>query len=546
LEVVYTEVDWYQYPYTLDAANFPDVYLPTTVLTDEFVSMVSAACAQYAAVRSTKELKEVQPAIFNILRIALEALGRRPPPERRSTRLGATETLEDVSIPSGEYSVRGGRVNMSTLHSLVGEDGDDRRCRVFFRYSCQPDIEIGFRKFGHGDAHDASVGGQPLVKAVDEPQKDDEYFVAAVPPGEVKPNLGGFGADILARTQAAAYGVRLIMRVFPMLKESDLLRIFPDRHVYVPLMSTEHFYLIKVGVKESLLEGKFTIISTDRLEGDAYYRGLLSWLVWATNVVASLSEKRAELIRTEAINSWVPLSAYTTAFAHEQPGQLEPRVSFYNPIVYSSSAQRYYRIINSPWCHNGNIDMTFKDMCPELFVGWRFTRFSMSMPDLGRPLSRNDVNQLSKLKGILLKLFAKMKIISDAGYAHMDVRRPNVLLRANALGVVDVNLIDYDRVTAVGGSNVGNLESLVTPPEVDVHKTSDMWSFGIMLWHLIGIDVKKPKRAADGKSAIGEFCAMSDLVLHQERLNDFIWRCLIVDTSKRMTVDQAIEEVGRW
>jgi hypothetical protein len=69
--------------------------------------------------------------------------------------------------------------------------GNDRGCRVFFRYSCEPDIEIGFC-----DQPSDDIASDIGVKVVEKPDKDG-YFVAAAPPGEIKPILYGFDDDEL-------------------------------------------------------------------------------------------------------------------------------------------------------------------------------------------------------------------------------------------------------------------------------------------------------------------------------------------------------------
>jgi hypothetical protein len=81
----------------------------------------------------------------------------------------------------------------------------------------------------------------------------DAFRTAAALPDK-DANLRGFVTDVLWHTEAAAYSIRLIMRVFPMLSESDVLRIFPIRGVCA-VMSPKHLYIVKVGAEAQVAMG---------------------------------------------------------------------------------------------------------------------------------------------------------------------------------------------------------------------------------------------------------------------------------------------------
>jgi hypothetical protein len=68
-----------------------------------------------------------------------------------------------------------------------------------------------------------------------------------------------------------------------------------------------------------------------------------------------------------------------------------------------------------------------------------------------------------------------------------------------------------------------------------------------MLWELVGV-ADKPKRLGNDRyqSLRGRFQVMPQLASYQERIENFINRCLTVKADERLSVDEALDMVKRW
>jgi hypothetical protein len=319
--------------------------------------------------------------------------------------------------------------------------------------------------------------------------------------------------------------------------------VFEDRSVYVPLLSHHELRLIKVRVNDRLASASFRrSISTVFTDND-YYRVLMSWLVWATRVVTKLEPLKEQLNAPLPINCWVPAEAYVNSFPELANDELVPAPSYYNPIFYAKKSQRFVRIHRSMWCGNWqSIVSTIAHACPSLFVGWEFKEQAIIMPAFGDTLQPHHVDDISKLKAITTRLLEKLKVLRDAGYAHMDIRAPNVLIRND-----DVNLIDYDFSGSIESDSLMKPENPSSPPELEIHANSDMWSVGVMLWELVGVGDQPKRISATDLALQGRFQVMPQLAPYEKRIQEFIDRCGVVNPDERLSVDEALNVVTtKW
>jgi hypothetical protein len=76
------------------------------------------------------------------------------------------------------------------------------------------------------------------------------------------------------------YGLQFLLRVFPMLDEVDLITIFPDRCVYVPLLSHKQLLIVQVDPNSLVNEGLVHLTHSSTFKNGAYVKNLLIWTNW--------------------------------------------------------------------------------------------------------------------------------------------------------------------------------------------------------------------------------------------------------------------------
>jgi hypothetical protein len=437
------------------------------------------------------------------------------PTVRRFVKVSITALHEHGLIPTGRYALAGG-YNPASMARPTSSPADDRKCRIYFPHFGKPDIELSFW-----------LDNQ--FKITDDFERGQQYFTCAAPPMEVKT---AFSDNMTKRyvDQAAGHGIRWILRVFPMIAEKDVLDIFPDRCVYVPLLSNGDVYLLKIKVKELEAGGGFLTSITKKQSDDRHYvTTIMCWLVWASKVVSKLQKKEDELKALVPRNCWVPAEVFARTFRNVDAKDLIPKPSFFNPIYVHRHDRHFYRVTGSYWCGQGPIDPAKIWMqCPQLFEGWICLHDGICMPNLGDHLRRTHVDNIPKLKNVLQQLLSALKSLGDAGYAHMDLRAPNVLV--NSTG--KVTIIDYDHT-----SRFGERSHKKALPEPYVHRNSDMWWFGEMMYRILMVS------AAAGAPP---FHIMPELAAHGELIREFLERCMNADPDQRPSAQGALAEIEAW
>lgn len=219
-------------------------------------SMIEIISTQYEKIRETdytNELDHVQPVVQEFVQSAIRCF--------------------DGRLPSGSRIYTKGSKFPSTKKPPSIEDY--KHCRVYCPYSGIPDIEISI-------SIDSKEGTSPSTRSQSRPTffklpPDPSLQIdCANPPAEIKPDIIAWKNDTKQAVQAAAYGTRLMLRTFPMLPEEHLLRIFPGRVVFVPLMSHKELLLLRVNPWDTCFP-KIRVDIAGPFIGDAYIHALLLW-----------------------------------------------------------------------------------------------------------------------------------------------------------------------------------------------------------------------------------------------------------------------------
>jgi serine/threonine protein kinase len=363
--------------------------------------------------------------------------------------------------------------------------------------------------------------------------------------------------------QAAAYAFHFLLRVFPMISEENLIKIFPDRCVYTLLLSHKELILIKVDVSDFLITGKPTCYYSETFSvkgkgNETYFKYFARWIKWATDVAMNLRNLREVLNGLKPINCWVPVSSYIAEFENEINEEmekenqtdpfkvLEPDPSFFNPIYKTKS--RYYRVFCSFWCCNCKSNFGFfRSDYPYLFSGYKFPNYiCLSCPNYGDPLTHfKQKVTFANLKLILTHILTILKDFRP--YCHMDIRAPNVIVKENeGKHIQDVHLIDFDFSRKIKDTNPMARSTLEYPPETNVHQNSDMWSVGIMTWKLVSDTVSQDQLTESSFAVKESFEVKENFRDYSSDLYDFISKCVVDKPEKRLSIDDGLELLNKW
>jgi hypothetical protein len=388
---------------------------------------------------------------------------------------------------------------------------DPQQCRVLMPFSGQPDVSIWPNERRSARQMTQGASCHPVDRAL-----NDRVQVHV----EVKLDADLTGArlgDWLA--QATAYCMHYMLRVFPMVEERKLWEAFPDRRVYVPLVSPSYLYIVSVDPVSMRTDGIPKQCVCGPYQGDGFIRHLLLWCKWAMNAETQLHDVQAQLNRRMPVNSWVPASVFNPP----DPEQCIAMPSFYNPMWHDPTPSegaphgRVYRIHNSWWCANlgsqvarlvekseGGTQGERGEFLPHpfllLFRDWEADSYTMSMPyypHLRIPYMRG-------LDPTLWVIPVLEQLKKFEGWCHMDLRLANILVerkceceggcrcvektkqnesgnpRLDEQGLAVVHLIDFDFAGQCGSGHRKVPKALDTAPGIGrhpkVHPTSDMWS----------------------------------------------------------------------
>lgn len=146
-------------------------------------------------------------------------------------------------------------------------------------------------------------------------------------------------------------------------------------------------------------------------------------------------------------------------------------------------------------------------------------------------------------------LLKALKYLHDKNFVHRDLKPENLLLTSEE-NDADVKIVDFGFATEVDGENLTS--HCGTPgyiaPEIlkDMHygKTVDMWSFGVILYILLGgypPFYDKNQQMLFRKIMKGVYQFHEDYWKEvSEDAKDLISKLLVVDPAQRLTVDQAL------
>ena len=280
-----------RYCYSTTAGTGTNSQGPSVDTVEAFVRDIGSFVIKEAG---DKEVKHIQPKVHSILEAAVKRI--------------------DLKLNDYEFDFKG-----SIFHASYKMPGpqDLKKPRVFSPLSGTPDVEVkwclpGVSKF-----------------------EDFACIPAEVKPPTLKTVVLGDTTSYAHLNQTVSYGVRFLLRVFPMLAEEDLLKVFPDRNIYIPLMSNQEMVLAKISAGNIGLTGKITVEFCNIATGNPFAEMILLWVNWAVKASKELSNFSNELRNVTPINSWVPQQVFKDIFQIGESVKLVPAPSFFNPLYYS-------------------------------------------------------------------------------------------------------------------------------------------------------------------------------------------------------------------
>lgn len=520
------------YPYVKLQAlvGSPFDTLMTPLLTESIIKQVNQSRKELHKSLGGKN-DEVQPRVKELLKLIIILLSKN-----------------HENYKKYKYSLNGRFFPSSHSFPTESDPHWRRQTRVYFPYSGIPDLElnirlvIGFNKNNNTIRNGARTRSQTKADASD-PAPPDKLLVfqgeldidfknACGPPGEIKVDFKDYPENEII--QAGMYGFHFLLRVFPMLPESDLLKIFKDRCVYVPLLTLEKLIIVKVDVKDFIVfDGKPKFLYSQTFSGEEYCKNLIFWVDWAFNVSDQLYGHQVELDGFLPINGWIPATVYSTE-CNIDASTLQARPSFYNPIYKDNS--RYYRIWNTWWTSNFKSKiMLLEKRCPALFNGWAFYDTCMSLPNFGTSLDKRvqEIDTSMKLCKILIQVLEQLALVGKTGYCHMDVRAANIIVNPE---FSRVHLIDYDFCTSHFKENPMNPKYCQSPRDQQVCPNTDMWSFGVMVKKIVCVGLNEGNYIEDLPFKPRFQC-------HKDSFSVLIKNCLKENPDERISIADALKDL---
>ncbi|KAI3632682.1 hypothetical protein MIR68_009268 [Amoeboaphelidium protococcarum] len=337
-------------------------------------------------------------------------------------------------------------------------DGNAFMCRIFVPRDCKPDIMLSQSALAR------AVG--PVVEI-----KLDHLLQDC--------NNSRFEKYV---RQGALYGLSFIQRVFPMMPSNAVSKIFgPDWYVYVPLLSHQSLYMLRIDLSGVYISGDIRVCYSSQQSGIDMAKMLSAWVMWACRVSDFLNEHVDFLMSPCARFCWIPPQSLLKLFPSLNVDHLVARPSFYNPIYVDIVNKAVYKLI-SVWSANlkGIDNKLLSD--PLLCEGWMVERRVLRMPlyesfDLHR-CPPQGLNQLiDVLKQLVLIL---MHLNQVHQMCHCDIRAANVCWKTSK----DIVLIDYDLATVIGEFSPKPQKARDSAPDIYVHENHDLWLVGVMILQL--------------------------------------------------------------
>jgi len=173
--------------------------------------------------------------------------------------------------------------------------------------------------------------------------------------------------------------------------------------------------------------------------------------------------------------------------------------------------------------------------------------------ELFKRIVEKSVYNEREARDLVLVLLNTIKYLHDKDIVHRDLKPENLLLKSKT-NDLEIKLADFGFAVRCKGENITN--QCGTPgyiaPEileaVPYGKPADMWSFGVILYILLG--GYQPFYHSNQRSLFRKIIK-AEYTFHpeywkgvSEEAKDFIACLLVKDTKKRLTVDQALQH--KW
>ena len=163
------------------------------------------------------------------------------------------------------------------------------------------------------------------------------------------------------------------------------------------------------------------------------------------------------------------------------------------------------------------------------------------MPNLGEPLAPSHVTDIFKLRNVLLQVLDQLAYLAMRSYCHMDLRLPNILIKDGK-----ATLIDFDHSRLIDDTNQMSQEIPSSPPERSISHTSDMWSFGLIVWRLVGTSECSNPSRDDIRNVTENLKIKNNFQKQCEQIHQLVQGCLTEDPNQRLTIEQAQDLISKW